>query len=98
MYSSDSYHGSEVELRTAVEQLYVDNGVDFVITGRPFLRTNLACLCGSRDGYRNGFDRFARGEAPIHLVIGMAGRSAYEDLDEPQQCTYRENSTFGWTR
>ena len=30
----------------------------------------------------------------------MAGRSAYEDLDEPQPewSAYRENSTYGWTR
>ena len=101
MYSSNSYHGSEVELRTAVEQLYVDNGVDFVIAGhdhfyeRPWpVSAEVVMDTG------NGFDRFARGEAPIHLVIGMAGRSAYEDLDEPQPewSAYRENSTYGWTR
>ena len=30
----------------------------------------------------------------------MAGRSAYEDLDEPQPdwSAYRENSTYGWTK
>ena len=44
--------------------------------------------------------QFARSSAPIHLVIGIAGRSAYEELDEPQPewSAYRENSTYGWTR
>ena len=101
MYSSNSYHGSEVELRTAVEQLYVDNGVDLVIAGHDhfYERTWPVSAEVVRDN-GNGFDRFARGEAPIHLVIGMAGRSAYEELDEPQPewSAYRENNTYGWTR
>ena len=33
MYSSNSYHGSEVELRKAVEELYVAQGVELVRTG-----------------------------------------------------------------
>ena len=101
MYSSNSYHGSEVELRTAVEQLYVDNGVDFVIAGHDhFYERTWPVSAEVVMDTGNGFDRFARGEAPIHLVIGMAGRSAYEDLDEPQPewSAYRENSTYGWTR
>tara|TARA_B100001113_G_C21119364_1_gene626714 strand:- start:86 stop:1441 length:1356 start_codon:yes stop_codon:yes gene_type:complete len=100
MYSSNSYHGSEVELRSALEQLYVDNGVDLVIAGHDhfYERTwPVSAETVMDTGYDN---RFARGEAPIHLVIGMAGRSAYEDLDEPQPdwSAYRENSTYGWTR
>ena len=101
MYSSNSYHGSEVELRTAVEQLYVDHGVDFVIAGHDhFYERTWPVSAEIVMDTGNGFDRFARGEAPIHLVIGMAGRSAYEDLDEPQPewSAYRENSTYGWTR
>ena len=101
MYSSNSYHGSEVELRTAVEQLYVDHGVDFVIAGHDhFYERTWPVSAEVVMDTGNGFDRFARGEAPIHLVIGMAGRSAYEDLDEPQPewSAYRENSTYGWTR
>jgi len=49
----------------------------------------------------SGIDnRFSRGHAPIHLVIGIAGRSAYEELDEPQPewSAYRENNSYGWTR
>ena len=101
MYSSNSYHGSEVELRTAVEQLYVDYGVDFVIAGHDhFYERTWPVSAEVVMDRGDGFDRFARGEAPIHLVIGMAGRSAYEDLDEPQPewSAYRENSTYGWTR
>jgi len=101
MYSSNSYHGSEVELRTAVEQLYVDHGVDFVIAGHDhFYERTWPVSAEVVMDTGNGFDRFARGEAPIHLVIGMAGRSAYEDLDEPQPewSAYRENNTYGWTR
>ena len=43
---------------------------------------------------------FSRGQGPIHLVIGIAGRSAYEDLDEPQPewSAFRENNSYGWTR
>ena len=33
MYSSNSYHGSEVELRDALEDLYITQGVDLVIAG-----------------------------------------------------------------
>ena len=101
MYSSNSYHGSEVELRTAVEQLYVDNGVDLVIAGHDhFYERTWPVSAEVVMDTGNGFDRFSRGEAPIHLVIGMAGRSAYEDLDEPQPewSAYRENNTYGWTR
>ncbi len=34
------------------------------------------------------------------MVIGIAGRSAYEELDEPQPewSAYRENNSYGWTR
>ena len=101
MYSSNSYHGSEVELRTAVEKLYGDYGVDLVIAGHDhFYERTWPVSAEVVMDTGNGFDRFSRGEGPIHLVIGMAGRSAYEDLDEPQPewSAYRENSTYGWTR
>ena len=100
MYSSNSYHGSEIELRTALEQLYVDNGVDLVIAGHDHFYERTWPVSAEMVMDTGNGDRFARGEAPIHLVIGMAGRSAYEDLDEPQPewSAYRENSTYGWTR
>ena len=100
MYSSNSYHGSEVELRSALEQLYVDNGVDLVIAGHDHFYERTWPVSAETVMDTGNDNRFARGEAPIHLVIGMAGRSAYEDLDEPQPdwSAYRENSTYGWTR
>lgn len=100
MYSSNSYHGSEVELRDAVENLYVEKGVDFVIAGHDhFYERTWPVNSGTVvDSGTDGL--FARGHAPIHLVIGMGGRSAYEDLDEPQPewSAYRENNSYGWTK
>ncbi|MDP6324295.1 MAG: metallophosphoesterase family protein [Candidatus Thalassarchaeaceae archaeon] len=100
MYSSNSYHGSEVELRSALEALYVNHEVDLVIAGHDHFYERTWPVAGETV-VNNGKDgRFARGYAPIHLVIGIAGRSAYEELDEPQPgwSAYRENSSYGWTR
>ncbi len=100
MYSSNSYHGSEVELRDALESLYITQGVDLVIAGHDHFYERTWPVSGE-SVVNNGKDgRFARGDAPIHLVIGIAGRSAYEELDEPQPewSAYRENSSYGWTR
>ena len=100
MYSSNSYHGSEVELRDALEELYVTHGVDLVIAGHDHFYERTWPVYGETVQDEGKGERFARGIAPIHLVIGMAGRSAYEELDEPQPewSAYRENSTYGWTR
>tara|TARA_B100001750_G_C15494228_1_gene593154 strand:- start:60 stop:1346 length:1287 start_codon:yes stop_codon:yes gene_type:complete len=99
MYSSNSYHGSEVELRAALETLYVNQGVDLVIAGHDHFYERTWPVAGDTVVDTGNDRRFARGYAPIHLVIGMAGRSAYEELDEPQPewSAYRENSTYGWT-
>tara|TARA_B100001996_G_C18670303_1_gene596489 strand:- start:69 stop:1391 length:1323 start_codon:yes stop_codon:yes gene_type:complete len=90
MYSSNSYHGSEFELREALEELYVAQGVDLVIAGHDHFYERTWPVS----------DEVIVDEGPIHLVIGIAGRSAYEELDEPQPAwsAYRENSTYGWTR
>jgi len=100
MYSSNSYHGSEVELRAALETLYVEQGVDLVIAGHDHFYERTWPVAGETVVTNGMDDRFARGYAPIHLVIGIAGRSAYEELDEPQPewSAFRENSTYGWTR
>jgi len=100
MYSSNSYHGSEIELRDSLESLYVEKGVDFVIAGHDHFYERTWPV-NSETVIDTGIDGlFARGQAPIHLVIGMAGRSAYEDLDEPQPewSAFRENSSYGWTK
>lgn len=100
MYSSNSYHGSEVELRDALEDLYVAYGVDLVIAGHDHFYERTWPVSGENVANSGKGDRFARGHAPIHLVIGIGGRSAYEELDEPQPewSAYRENNTYGWTR
>ena len=100
MYSSNSYHGSEVELREALEEMYVAQGVDLVIAGHDhFYERTWPVSAGTIMDTGNN-ERFSRGEGPIHLVIGIAGRSAYEELDEPQPewSAYRENNSYGWTR
>ena len=100
MYSSNSYHGSEVELRDALEDLYVEHEVDLVIAGHDHFYERTWPV-SSESVMNKGMDnRFAQGHGPIHLVIGIAGRSAYEELDEPQPewSAFRENSTYGWTR
>ena len=100
MYSSNSYHGSEDELRDALEELYVAQGVDLVIAGHDHFYERTWPVSGEMVEDKGDDNRFARGHAPIHLVIGIAGRSSYEELDEPQPewSAFRENSTYGWTR
>ena len=90
MYSSNSYHGSEVELREALEDLFVENSVDLVIAGHDhfYERTHPV------------IDEQVVEKGPIHLVIGIGGRAAYEELDEPQPewSAFRENNSYGWTK
>jgi len=100
MYSSNSYHGSEVELREALEEMYVAQGVDLVIAGHDHFYERTWPISEGTVMDTGNDERFSRGEGPIHLVIGIAGRSAYEELDEPQPewSAYRENNSYGWTR
>jgi hypothetical protein len=99
MYSSNSYHGSEVSLRDALEAMYIEAGVDLVIAGHDHFYERTWPVAAGSVTDKGQDSRFSRG-APIHLVIGIAGRSAYEELDEPQPewSAYRENSSYGWTR
>ena len=100
MYSSNSYHGSEVELRNALEELYVAQGVDLVIAGHDHFYERTWPVSAETVMDTGKDNLFSRGQGPIHLVIGIAGRSAYEDLDEPQPewSAFRENNSYGWTR
>ena len=100
MYSSNDYHGSEVELRDALESLYVENGVNLVIAGHDHFYERTWPVIAEEVVDKGSNDVFGQGHAPIHLVIGIAGRSAYEDLQEPQPewSAYRENNSYGWTR
>ena len=100
MYSSNDYHGSEVELRDALETLYVENGVNIVIAGHDHFYERTWPVNGEKVSDKGNGDVFGQGHEPIHLVIGIGGRSAYEELEEPQPewSAYRENSSYGWTR
>ncbi len=102
MYSSNSNHGSEYELREALEILYIEQGVDLVIAGHDhfYERTWPVYAEEVQDKGTNEGTLFARGSAPIHIVAGTAGRSAYEELDEPKPdwSAYRESSTYGYMR
>jgi len=100
MYSSNDYHGSEIELRDALESLYSETGVNLVIAGHDHFYERTWPVIDEQVMNKGSGDVFGQGLAPIHLVIGIAGRSAYEELQEPQPewSAYRENSTYGWTR
>ena len=100
MYSSNSYHGSEVELRDSLEAMYVAQGVDLVIAGHDHFYERTWPVSSETVMDTGNDERFSRGQGPIHLVIGIGGRSAYEELDEPQPewSAYRENNSYGWTR
>jgi hypothetical protein len=100
MYSSNDYHGSEIELRDALESLYVEHGVNLVIAGHDHFYERTWPVNAEEVSDKGSDDVFGQGHAPIHLVIGIAGRSAYEELEEPQPewSAYRENNSYGWTR
>ena len=68
---SNSYHGSEIELRDALEELYVEHGVDLVIAGHDHSDSPVSSESVMDKGMD---DKFGRGHGPIHLVIGIAGR------------------------
>ena len=86
MYSSNSYHGSEVALRDAVEHLLVNHSVDLAIWGHDhsYERTYPVIAEEVFDiGDQNG-TVFASPTAPVHLVVGTAGQTPYDDFDDPQ--------------
>ena len=65
MYSSNSYHGSEVELREALEELYVQHGVDLVIAGHDHFYERTWPVIGESVADTGDDGRFNRGSAPI---------------------------------
>ena len=101
MYSSNSAHGSEVDFRDAMEELLYDYGVDLAVWGHDhsyertypvFQEEPLSNFTSSAvEPYRDP-------GAPIHVVVGTAGRSIYDEFDEPQPAwsAYRE-AAYGYT-
>ena len=105
MYSSNGDgdgHGSEIEFREAMESLLFDYNVDLAIWGHDhhYERTHPVF---EEEVYANNTgnyeDPYYLPGATIHIVAGMAGRSVYDGLEEPQPewSAYRELS-YGYTR
>jgi len=102
MYSSNSYHGSEIALREAVEELYQTHGVDLVIAGHDhfYERTWPVFDEEPQNFGGEGGTLFGQGFGPIHIVAGNAGRTPYTEVDEPQPAwsAYREVDSFGYMK
>jgi hypothetical protein len=104
MYSSNGDgdgHGSEIEFREAMESLLFDYQVDLAIWGHDhhYERTYPVFeedVYSNNSGSQN--DPFYKPGATIHIVAGMAGRSTYDGLEEPQPLwsAYREVA-YGYT-
>ena len=101
MYSSNN-HGSEIEFRDAMEELLYRYQVDLAIWGHdhgyersyPVYQEE---IYSNMTGTEN--EPYYQPGATIHTVVGMAGRSLYNDFDEPQPAWsyYREASSYGYT-
>ena len=104
MYSSNGDgdgHGSEIEFREAMEVLLYDFQVDLAIWGHdhhyertyPVFEEN---VYSNNTGTSS--DPYYKPGATIHIVAGMAGRSAYDGLEDPKPVwsAYREVS-YGYT-
>jgi hypothetical protein len=102
MYSSNGYHGSEIALRAAVEELYQNHGVDLVIAGHDHFYERTWPVYQEEPQSFGGEDGtlFGQGSGPIHIVAGNAGRTPYTEMDEPQPAwsAYREVDTFGYMK
>ncbi|HIA24745.1 MAG TPA: hypothetical protein EYM81_01455 [Candidatus Poseidoniales archaeon] len=102
MYSSNDYHGSEIALREAVEELYQNHGVDLVIAGHDHFYERTWPVFQEEPQSFGGEDGtlFGQGLGPIHIVAGNAGRTPYTGMDEPQPAwsAYREVDTFGYMK
>ena len=97
MYTShgDSGHDEDAQLR-ALEPLFIDTGVDLVVWGHDhFYERSWPVENGevmSRGDEGEG-KVFSGSQAPIHLIVGTAGRDQYEYAEEqPEWSAYREQS------
>ena len=97
MYSSTSGgHGSDLEVRSALEPLFVQHSVDIVVTGHDhnYERT---FPVNSSQAYQSNTSQFVNPEAPIHLVVGTGGRVLYRyDSSEPTWSAAYDSTTHGY--
>jgi hypothetical protein len=98
MYTShgDASHDEDAQLRTELEPLFVEHGVNLVIWGHDHFYERTWPVINSTvqdrgvDG--NGVD-FSEPGAPIHIIAGTAGRGSYDyDNDQPDWVYHREKS------
>jgi predicted phosphodiesterase len=98
MYTShgDASHDEDAQLRTELETLFVEQGVDLVIWGHDHYYERTWPVINStvqdRGVNGNGID-FSEPGAPIHIIAGTAGRESYDyDNEQPEWVYYREKS------
>ncbi len=99
MYTShgdETGHDINETIRQQLESLFVDNGVDIVIWGHDHFYERTWPVIDSVVQEKGTFGKggeFAGTHAPIHLVVGTAGRGSYNYSEEqPEWSLYREKS------
>lgn len=98
MYTShdDSTHDEDEALRADLEVLFVESGVDLVFWGHDHFYERTWPVINAEVQQRGDGGEgkvFSGGHAPIHLIVGTAGRGEYQYSDEqPSWSAYREQS------
>ena len=99
MYTShgdETGHDINETIRQQLETLFVDNEVDIVIWGHDHFYERTWPVIDSVVQEKGTFGKggeFAGTHAPIHLVVGTAGRGSYDYSEEqPEWSLYREKS------
>ena len=97
MYSSsESGHGSEIELRFSLEPLLVEHGVDIVFSGHDHDYERTFPVNATQPS-QTDTSAYLDPEAPIHLVIGTGGRILYpSSSSEPDWSAQFDSTTHGY--
>ncbi len=97
MYSSsESGHGSELDLREALESLLVEHRVDLVLTGHDHDYERTYPVNATKPT-QTDTNAFVDAEAPIHLVVGTGGRILYGgSSSEPTWSASFTSTTHGY--
>lgn len=97
MYSStESGHGSELNLRDTIEPLFIEHKVDIAISGHDhnYERT---FPVDSTTAYQTDTNAFLRPEGPIHILVGTGGRILYPgSSSNPEWSAHFESTTYGF--
>ena len=95
-HSDETGHDINETIRQQLETLLVDNEVDIVIWGHDHFYERTWPVINSVVQEKGTFGKggeFAGTHAPIHLVVGTAGRGSYDYSEEqPEWSLYREKS------